>query len=528
VPVTLRARNEGSWGDRLTAALEFSTRPVVVDPVDTVRLALAPDADLPTGSLVRLQFPGGVAQLRVVASRVAEGRVDQPGRRLVATLAAPAAALPISVEVVEGTLTIDDGDGRTERYERLGLSPEHPRFVADVLCAESELVYPDPSWIERDVLPLDETLPRAAAVAFAGGEDRAHLVTPSDFFDDGWTSGDEDPGSGVHALVDLPDLSLVVVPDLYSPKALEPVEPIADVISLAGPTFERCDDPPPAPEQEVRDDPLDGLALDPRLPADRRRIGELQQRLQDLAELLRSWIVLLDVPPGLNQRQVLEWRAQFDSAYAAAYHPWVRVAPLGDRRRNLVDINPSAAAAGIIARRELLFGVPFGPSNELAIEVVDVAERVSPGRHDELHPQAINVFLRERDGIRLTAARTLSRDPTWRQLSVRRLVTMLHRALDEQMQWAVFEPNTPSLRADIRHLLENFLRRLARANAFAGATDEQSFFVRCDESLNPPSVVDLGRLIVEVGVAPAEPLEFIVLRIARDGDGTLTVETTSG
>src|SRR5439155_432688 len=82
----------------------------------------------------------------------------------------------------------------------------------------------------------------------------------------------------------------------------------------------------------------------------------------------------------------------------------------------------------------------------------------------------VNVYLHERDGIRLTAARTLSRDPAWRQLSVRRLVTMLHRALEQQMQWAVFEPNTPSLRADIRHLLENFLRRLARANAFAGAT----------------------------------------------------------
>ena len=157
-----------------------------------------------------------------------------------------------------------------------------------------------------------------------------------------------------------------------------------------------------------------------------------------------------------------------------------------------------------------------------------MTERVSPARHDELHPQGVNVYLHERDGIRLTAARTLSRDPAWRQLSVRRLVTMLHRALEQQMQWAVFEPNTPSLRADIRHLLENFLRRLARANAFAGATDDQSFFVRCDESLNPPAVVDLGQLIVEVGVAPAEPLEFIVLRIERDGDGTLTVETTGG
>ena len=528
VPVTLRARNEGSWGNGLTAELCYSTRPIVAEPLDTMRLALATDTDLTAGTVLRLQLGGGIAQVRVVASLVSEGLADRPARRIVATLAEPASAPPVSVEVVEATLTLDDGAGRLERFERLGLSPAHPRFVADVLCAESELVYPDWAWVGRDILPADETLPPARALEFAGGEDRAHLVTPDDFFDNAWTFGDEDPGSGVHALVELADLSLVVVPDLYSPSALEPAESVADVVSLAGPTFERCEDPAPVPGQEVPQDPLDGLVLDPRLPSDRRRIVELQQRLHDLAGLLRSWIVLLDVPPGLSQRQVLEWRAQFDSGFAAAYHPWLRVAPLGDRRRDLVDLNPSATAAGIIARRELRFGVPFGPSNELALQVVDVTERVSPARHDELHPQGVNVYLHERDGIRLTAARTLSRDPAWRQLSVRRLVTMLHRALEQQMQWAVFEPNTPSLRADIRHLLENFLRRLARANAFAGATDDQSFFVRCDESLNPPAVVDLGQLIVEVGVAPAEPLEFIVLRIERDGDGTLTVETTGG
>jgi len=528
VPVALRARNEGSWGNKLTAALEFSARALDATPIDLTRLALAPDTGLPAGTLLRLELGGGVAQLRVVASVLLEGRVDGPGRRTVAMLDAPASTTPESVEIVEGTLSLDDGDGRTERHDRLGLSPAHPRFVADVLCSDSDLVYPDAAWIGRDVLPADAALPSAAAVAFDGGADRAHLVEPEDFFDDRWTFGDEDPGSGVHALVELADLSLVVVPDLYSPTPLEETETVADVVSLAGPTFERCEDSPPAPGQEVASDPLDGLALDPRLPDDRKKIVGLQQRLQDLADLMRSWIVLLDVPPGLNQRQILQWRAQFDSMFAAAYHPWLRVAPLGDRRRNLVQINPSATAAGIVARREHRFGVPFGPSNELALQVVDVAERVSPARHDELHPNAINVYLRERDGVRLTAARTLSRDPIWRQLSVRRLVTMLHRALDEQMQWAVFEPNTASLRNDIRHLLENYLRSLARANAFAGATDDESFFVRCDETLNPPSVVDEGKLIVEVGIAPAEPLEFIVLRIERDGDGTLTVETTRG
>ena len=107
--------------------------------------------------------------------------------------------------------------------------------------------------------------------------------------------------------------------------------------------------------------------------------------------------------------------------------------------------------------------------------------------------------------------------------SVRRLVTMLLRVLYRQMQWTVFEPNNGVLRDTIVTALENFLRQLYERNAFSGATEREAFFVRCDASINPQSVLDQGQLIVLVGVAPAEPLEFIVLQIARDGDGTLRV-----
>src|SRR6185295_4955227 len=200
--------------------------------------------------------------------------------------------------------------------------------------------------------------------------------------------------------------------------------------------------------------------------------------------------------------------------------PWLQVSRVDDQRE-LIRVPPAAVAAGVIARQELVFGVPQGPANVLAAQVVGVDDEVSPARHDELHPQGINIYLRERDGIRLTGARTLSRDPQWRQLSVRRLITMIARALEQQMQWAVFEPNNASLRAELRHALESYLRQLFSLGAFRGATDEEAYFVRCDETNNPPYVTDAGRLIAEIGVAPSEPLEFIVLRLAREGDGTL-------
>jgi phage tail sheath protein FI len=200
------------------------------------------------------------------------------------------------------------------------------------------------------------------------------------------------------------------------------------------------------------------------------------------------------------------------------------VARRDDSRDALVRVPPSAVAAGLIARSELLFGVPHGPANALAAEVVNVEDAVSSGRHDELHQQNVNVFLRDRDGIRLTGARTLTRNLAYRQLNVRRLITMICRSIQQQMQWLVFEPNNSGLRADVRKLLTAYLRSLQRAGAFRGATDDESFFVRCDQVLNTSRDLDAGRLIAEVGVAPAEPIEFIVLRLSRHADGTLTVE----
>jgi len=284
-------------------------------------------------------------------------------------------------------------------------------------------------------------------------------------------------------------------------------------------------DIPPGPPQEVGNYDLSGLRLDPHDPADLDQITSLQQQLVAFAEAVRSFVVLLDVPPGLSQGRILNWRTAFDSSYAACYHPWLQVSRRDDSRDELVQIPPSAVAAGVIASTAIQFGVPTGPANVLASQVVNVADVVSSVRHDALHPQGINVYLRERDGVRLTAARTLSRDPQYRQLSVRRLVVLIRRTLEQQMQWAVFEPNNSSLRQEVRLLLETFLRGLFREGAFRGASEDESFFVRCDDSLNPPYVADAGQLIAEIGIAPSEPIEFILLRLSRDGDGTLSVQS---
>jgi hypothetical protein len=520
----LDARNEGSWGNQLRASIDFATRVLdFVPDVSLTSITVADGTELPAGSLLRLTLADKTRELRLIDTITRERRETEPGFRKVGIFNLPLPAKIESAEVVDGILTVEDGDGRFERHERLGFSQGHPRWIATVLCYESLLVFPAAAWIEQAFIPADKDLVAGTwSNFFSGGEDRYADIIPDDFFSS-WVLGDDRPGDGVHALVQLSDLSSLVVPDLYSPEPISPIKSVEDPISLAGPEFASCVTLAGAPKQTEPAIDLKGLRLNPRDAVDRETIIRYQKLLVDLADGLHSFIVLLDVPPGLSQRQILTWRTRFDSAFAAAYHPWLRISR-NDDERELLKVTPSAVAAGIIARQEIVSGVPTGPANVIAAHIVDVDDVVSPVRHDELHPEGINVYLRERDGVRLTAARTLSRDPQWRQLSVRRLITMIERAIYQQMQWVVFEANNLALRTQMRLALQSYLRQLFRAGAFRGATEDQAFFVRCDDTNNPPFVADAGRLIVEIGVAPAEPLEFIVLQLTRGGDGTLTLE----
>lgn len=526
--VRLLARSEGSWGNRLRAALSFAARPLHFLAADAARVVLAPAAPVAPGTLLRCWAAHEPPELRFVSSSELRWRDDRPVRERDALLERPLPWTPGRIEVVEAALeaadAATDGIPRREVHAGLGLSPLHPRWLAAVLHHESALVRPHPEWIGATLDPDDPLLgPAPAAEGFAGGDDRWDAVVPEDFFDPLWIPGDEQPRGGIHALAEVEEVSVVVVPDLYSPFPVPSRTGMEAPRTHAGPAFGACVEPaPPAPEGDPGPPGLEGLRLDPA--TELGAIAALQARVVELAESLRRWVALLDVPPGMEPRAVLAWRSGFDSAWAAAYHPWLRAPRPDDPRAPLVSLPPSAIAAGILARQERAFGVPHGPANVIAVGPVALLQAPGPDAAGALHQEGINLFALERDGVRLGAARTLSRDPRWRQLSVRRLMTLLGTALRRQMQWTVFEPNAAWLRDELQRMIELYLGGLHSAGALRGRTAEEAFFVRCDAALNPPATAGAGALVCQVGVAPAEPLEFIVLRLVREGDGTLLLE----
>jgi phage tail sheath protein FI len=232
-------------------------------------------------------------------------------------------------------------------------------------------------------------------------------------------------------------------------------------------------------------------------------------------------VAILDAPPGLSPQSVKEWRtdtAQFDSAFATLYYPWIKVEnPTGSNGTSEILIPPSGHVAGVWARTDESRGVWKAPANDTIRGVLDVERSITQAEQGVLNPLGINAIRPfGQRGIRIWGARTLSSDTDWTYINVRRLFNMIEATILEGTQWAVFEPNDVSLWEGVKRTLNAYLRGLWSAGALFGASADQAFFVRCDETTNPPESVDAGKLVVEVGIAPVKPAEFVIFRISQN------------
>ncbi|QFZ22284.1 phage tail sheath family protein [Saccharothrix syringae] len=242
-------------------------------------------------------------------------------------------------------------------------------------------------------------------------------------------------------------------------------------------------------------------------------------------ELMGNRVAVLDPPPGLNPQQVKDWRlndAGYDSKYAALYYPWVKVFdPASDEH---VHIPPSGHVAGVWARTDGTRGVHKAPANEVLRGAVALETQLTKAEQELLNPIGVNcVRSFPGRGIRVWGARTLSSDPAWRYLNVRRLFNYLEESILNGTQWVVFEPNDDALWARIRRTISAFLVTEWRKGALFGLTPDEAFYVKCDRETNPAESIDLGQVVCEVGVAPVKPAEFVIFRLAQISGGTSLV-----
>ena len=232
------------------------------------------------------------------------------------------------------------------------------------------------------------------------------------------------------------------------------------------------------------------------------------------AERMRYRMAVLDCGNAQSLAQVRAMRAKWNSAYAALYYPWVRV--LDPLTHTEILLPPSGFVAGIYARTDSQRGVWKAPANEVLTLAIGFEQSLDKSQQEVLNPEGINCFrFFEGRGFRLWGARTMSSDPEWRYVNLRRYVSYLERSIETGTQWAVFEPNDLPLWNAVRRTIEGFLFNEWKNGALLGAKPEEAYFVTCDRSTMTQNDLDAGRLICLVGVAPLRPAEFLIFRIGQ-------------
>jgi len=404
----------------------------------------------------------------------------------VQTLIGPTGNVPFTlattVRLVELRVRVAVNVERTDVYDALSTFPQQLRYIGRILNRddpedENALVWLDwtPPTSVVDFWPADLMVALTAAAAgtrLTGGNDGT-LPTAADLA--GRAADPDDvtqPATGLTALGEIDDIAIVALPD--------------------GGTFD-----------------------------DRAQSEAAADALIEHAQALRYRIAVIDGPRGASLTEIRRFRGRLDSKYAALYHPWIEVfdpntrAAMGAPPRRLL-LPPSGFVTGIYARSDIERGVHKAPANEVVLGLTRFELNINRGRQEVLNPEGINALrFFEGRGNRVWGARTVSSDPEWKYVNVRRLFIYLEHSIDRSTQWAVFEPNNERLWANVRSMVEDFLLVLWRDGALLGEKPEDAYFVRCDRTTMTQNDLDNGRLICLVGVAPVKPAEFVIFRVGQ-------------
>ena len=469
--VILEAASEGKWANYLTCRVWHE--PESIGHIENIDYqqglwfeTIGTDMDIKKGDCIKLMFSG--KEIYRTVANICNSRIylTEPIKLLKTT---KPATEKIKVEKIYISFVFTCKK-RTETYLHLSMNPDSQRYFVSHINKRSSLL----SVISYDGGIIHSVFLQQAA----GGNDGIADIKAKNFI--GFYNGPEEH-TGIGCFESKDDISLVAVPDatwlLYS----------------AGKST----------EQKIQE------------------LFTVQNTLINQAERFPGRFAILDVPTGLKTLEACEWAKKIDTAHAAAYYPEIDIIdPLDSSGAKTVRVPPSGAVCGCIAATDGKKGVFYAPANMMINGAVGVAERINDGEYEFLYNQGINLlkYFPGR-GIKVWGARTLSSNPDWKYINVRRTFSRIAESIKIGTRWAIFEPNDKNLRKRLVRQVSGFLLDLWMKGYLAGSTSEQAFFVRCDEELNPIENIDAGIVIFEVGIAIVKPVEFFTIKITAEKDG---------
>jgi phage tail sheath protein FI len=224
---------------------------------------------------------------------------------------------------------------------------------------------------------------------------------------------------------------------------------------------------------------------------------------------------VIEPEQGAAVADVQDFAGHFSDTRLALYYPWISAASL-EAGGGEVLLPPSGFMAGLYAYTDITRGVHKAPANEVVQEALDLELHINTAQQGVLNPLGINCIRSfPGRGIRVWGARTLSDDPDWIYVNVRRYFLYLEHSIADSTNWVVFEPNGEALWASVSGSIDAFLYNEWFNGRLAGKRPEDAYFVRCDRTTMTQADLDNGRLVCLVGAAPLKPAEFVIFRIGQ-------------
>ncbi len=257
------------------------------------------------------------------------------------------------------------------------------------------------------------------------------------------------------------------------------------------------------------------IVMTPAAAADSNNHQAIVAEVQKHCAKMRYRVGIVDSRQDMAISEVRAFRDNFDDSRLVLYYPWVVTSdPTGAVQD--IAVPPSGFIAGIYARTDVNRGVHKAPANTAVFGALRFNQDINKFQQELLNPSGINCLRSfPGRGHRIWGGRTLSSDPEWKYVNVRRYFLFLERSIEKGTQWAVFEPNGEQLWANVATTIEGFLFNEWTNGRLLGSKPEAAYFVRCDRSTMTQNDIDNGRLICEVGVAPLRPAEFVIFRIGQ-------------
>jgi hypothetical protein len=426
-------------------------------------------------------------------------------------LGGPNFSLSATVDLGPNTLPTED-----EYYRSLTLTAGAYNNAHDVLKAQSNLVRIDCASATSAppiVFPQPPS-PLATGIFYLqGGRNGLTGITLRDFV------GGTTDLRGLRLLEAVDEIAMIAVPD-----AVFQTPPPPMAMMTPG---DECAPSPSTPPDPAATDPTAGLT-----PLTPQQGGQIQRRMIDQCQRLLYRVAILDPPPNLQIGQVQVYPnnngmvTSPGSRFAAIYYPWLK-SPDPLQPNTPRDVPPSGYIAGAYAQNDLTYGVQRPPANIELDYVVDVVRDINDVQQEGLNLNNINAIRSfPGRGIRIWGARALAAlsDSDWRFIHVRRLMSAIEETVLRSSRWIVFQTNNDALRNSLTHSLTVLLQGIWAKGGLQGAQPSEGFYVKCDTTNNPQTVIDLGQLICDVGIAIAAPMEFLVFEIRQDASGAQIVE----